>query len=95
MAMIVETHRGERGSHDWKSSPLAPLFHGLDGEMMKANDPGNLMTRGEMEGVARVMQVRFCRKTDGWGFVGRGREGIHEALKEGIGKASRFDDNRL
>lgn len=66
IAMIVETSR-DRERHDWKSSALALLFHGLDPEVRAQH--GDMHTVQEMESTAREMRVQLTHGDKGWEFT--------------------------
>lgn len=70
ICMVFETRHGETSRHDWKSSPLALLFHGLDRESLKREDLADLTGVGEMERTAGRTPVRLSQTENGWQFVG-------------------------
>jgi hypothetical protein len=71
MAVIVETRRGEGKHHDWKSNPLAMMFHGLDEQTIKTTQAGRLVRSSDMMHAAQQVRVRLARNENGgWGFLG-------------------------
>ncbi len=68
-AVILETHRGSRRSHDWKSSPLALLFHGLEQNVDEKRNRAELTQTKDMDDVARKLSVRLSQTENGWSFV--------------------------
>jgi hypothetical protein len=71
VAMITETRRREMRSHDWKSGPMALVFHRLDDEVITSTEAGQLVKRRDMQDTAGRILVRLGRNADGWAFVGR------------------------
>jgi Protein of unknown function (DUF3176) len=69
ICMVFETQRGEAGSHDWKSSPLALLFHGLDREALNKGESTRTVRAKEMVRIAERTPVRLKQTEDGWQFV--------------------------
>ena len=70
VCMVFETRRGDVSRHDWKSSPLALLYHGLDRQFPKTGEPAQLYRAKEMEVLAEHMTVRLSQTKYGWQFVG-------------------------
>jgi hypothetical protein len=70
ISMVFETRRGQTSRHDWKSSPLALLFHGLDREALKREELSELVRVNEMERIAVRTPVRLSQTERGWQFVG-------------------------
>ena len=69
-AMIFMTRRGETKNHDWKSEPLALIFHRLEDETITTTEAGMLVKRRDMQDTAKQIHVRLGRKANGWAFVG-------------------------
>jgi DNA polymerase IIIc chi subunit len=67
---VFETRRGDTSRHDWKSSPLALLYHGLDRQSLQSEEPVQLVKAKEMEKLAEHMTVRLSQTEHGWQFVG-------------------------
>jgi hypothetical protein len=71
MYTLVEIARCER-STNWKSSPLALLFHGLDAETQERYN--HLDNLDEMDEQAKGVNVRLCRdERGGWGLSAVGK----------------------
>jgi hypothetical protein len=69
IAMVFETSHG-RMDLDWKSSPLALIFHGLDHDTVKQTDERfSLLGTRDMENVAKEMAVRLSQNDSGWKLV--------------------------
>jgi hypothetical protein len=69
IAMLFETSHG-RMDLDWKSSPLALIFHGLDHDTVKQTDERfSLLGTRDMENVAKEMAVRLSQNDSGWKLV--------------------------
>lgn len=66
VAMIIQTARLE-GGHDWKSSPLPLLFHGLNDGIRERQE--DLLRVNEMQRTAAKTHVRLRRKYPGWEFT--------------------------
>lgn len=73
MAMIVQTKRGQQGvHHDFKSSPLALLFHGLGDDIQRRVERvhgGESNEVAELKSEAKDMWVRLRPTRKGWRFV--------------------------
>ena len=69
VCMVFETRRGEVSRLDWKSSPLALLFHGLDRQAMSSEELAELTRESEMERIAEHTSVRLIQRENGWQFV--------------------------
>ena len=78
--MIVQTRRGEGRRHDWKSEPLALMFHRLDDDTIKALGTGRLVKKRDMQDTAERVRARLAETPDGWCFLGSGCEGAGKAL---------------
>jgi hypothetical protein len=78
--MIVETRRGEGRHHDWKSEPLALMFHRLDDETIKVLGAGRLVKKRDMQNTAERVRARLAETPDGWCFLGSGCYSAGEAL---------------
>ena len=78
--MIFETRMGDGRSHDWKSEPLALMFHRLDDETIKTTGGVRLVKRKDMQDAAARVSVRLAKTADGWGFVDRDDDGMKEAF---------------
>jgi len=75
-AVVLKTHRGDSRSHDWKSSPLALLFRGLEQSAVEKRDRGRLTQMRDMDGDARKSRLRLSRmEDDGWVFTSCGGVG--------------------
>lgn len=85
-AMIIETRGGEGRSHDWKSEPLALMFHRLDDEAIGSTQAGRLVDRSGMQDTAKRIHVRLGRNKEGRGFIGR-REDVVQGEMVGDGGA--------
>jgi Protein of unknown function (DUF3176) len=70
ICMVFETRRGQTSRHDWKSSPLALLFHGLDREALKGEETFDFVSTKEMDQIAGRTPVRLSQTEHGWQFVG-------------------------
>jgi hypothetical protein len=71
IAMVLETNAGGRGEHDWKSSPLPLLFHGLDRDSFRSTTQGRELVRvKDMDDVAAGLSVRLCRSGGYWNLMG-------------------------
>ncbi|KAK5449383.1 hypothetical protein LTS15_008927 [Exophiala xenobiotica] len=69
--MVIETGRGEMKRHDWKSEPLAMMFHGLDDQTIKMTEAERLARRKDMRDAAKQVVVRLGEdENGGWRFVG-------------------------
>ena len=69
-SMILKTQGTKSSRHDWKSSPLALLFHGLDGEVIiNRNEAAESVRAKEMEIVAERTSVRLSKTEKGWNFT--------------------------
>jgi hypothetical protein len=74
VALILETTigRSKIGSsqpHDFKGSPLALLFHGMDHKILAdLDDRSALNEKQDLERLAKTMNVRFAQSRDGWKF---------------------------
>jgi hypothetical protein len=71
VAMITETRKGEMKSHDWKSEPLALVFHRLDDGVITSTEAGQLVKRRDMQDTAERNLVKLGRTEAGWACVGR------------------------
>ncbi len=70
VSMIFETRGAETSRHDWKSSPLALLFHGLDPETITNRDGiSESVGAKEMQKIAERTPVRLSQTENGWQFV--------------------------
>lgn len=70
VSMIFETRGAETSRHDWKSSPLALLFHGLDREaIINRDEIAESVRVREMEKIAEHTPVRLSQTENGWQFV--------------------------
>lgn len=85
-AMIIETRGWEGRSHDWKSEPLALVFHRLDDEAAERTQAGGLIRRSGMQETAKRIYVRLGRNREGWGFIGRREEGVQREIVENWGQ---------
>ena len=90
-AMIIETRKGEGRSLDWKSEPLALMFHRLDDEAIGSTHPGRLIKRSGMQDTAKRIYVRLGRNKEGWGFIGRRQDGVQREVVEDVGEADEYD----
>ena len=72
--MILDTRRSPSSRHDWKSSPLALLFHGLDWRSVQ-NSAGfaQVTEHRDMREIADQTRVRLTQTGSGWQFAGSGR----------------------
>jgi hypothetical protein len=83
--MVIETRQRETSRHDWKSSSLALLFHGLD----RASVPlpreyrTEMIPTKEMDELAERTSVRLSRAQGGWLF--RGSDFNNTGVQEGEG----------
>lgn len=69
-SMILKTQGTKSSRHDWKSSPLALLFHGLDGEVIiNRNEAAESVRAKEMEIIAERTSVRLSKTEKGWNFT--------------------------
>jgi hypothetical protein len=69
VAMLFETSHSKTDV-DWKSSPLALIFHGLDRSTTSQTDENsNLVRIKDMEEVARKMAVKLSQTESGWKLV--------------------------
>ena len=69
IAMLFETSHG-RMDLDWKSSPLALLFHGLDHDTLENTEEHfSLLGTRDMEKVAKETAVRLSQSDSGWKLV--------------------------
>lgn len=66
ITMIIQTEAQKKGL-DWKSSPLALLFHGLDARVMQGQ--GELQRSGEMDRAASRIHVHLAQTNDGYKFT--------------------------
>nr|KAK5451168.1 hypothetical protein LTR18_001185 [Exophiala xenobiotica] len=64
-AMAIKTGRGEMKRHDWKSEPLAMIFHGLDDQTIKMTEAERLVTRKDMRDAAKQVVVRLGEDENG------------------------------
>jgi Protein of unknown function (DUF3176) len=70
ISMIIETRGAETSRHDWKSSPLALLFHGLDRDsIMNRDEIAESVRAREMSKIAEHTPVRLSQTEHGWQFV--------------------------
>lgn len=53
----------------WKSSILPLMFHGLDGEHLRQNEPFRLTPLRELERTAKRTKTRLIATYSGWKFV--------------------------
>lgn len=75
VCMVYETRRGPTSRHDWKSSPLPLLFHGLDREALRKEDLVDVVRAKEMDLIAARMPVRLAETENGWHFT-RSQDGF-------------------
>lgn len=78
ICMIFETRRIDTSRHDWKSSPLPLLFHGLGREVLKIMQSAEMVRTGQMAEVAKRMSVRLSQTEGGWQFVGTQNASLEE-----------------
>ena len=64
--MIFVTRKGHDQAYDWKSSPLALLYHGLDQDTLNQREHGMLGRVRDMQKNATDFQVRLTRTEKGW-----------------------------
>jgi hypothetical protein len=69
VAMILETKFGARHSHDWKSSPLPLMFHGLHENTLQEQETNQHIRVKGMERTARDVHVRLSPSEKGWKFT--------------------------
>jgi Protein of unknown function (DUF3176) len=70
VGMVIVTRGAEMSRHDWKSSPLALLFHGLGRDAILGGDEISKSVRAqEMEKIAEQTPVRLSQTENGWRFV--------------------------
>ncbi|KAF7509296.1 hypothetical protein GJ744_008190 [Endocarpon pusillum] len=74
IVMVFETRHREISRHDWKSSPLALLFHGLDRLSMGNGEYASVTQASEMERIADHTPVRLAQTSYGWQFSKMGVE---------------------
>jgi hypothetical protein len=67
--MLIETTAEQHYAHDWKSSPLPLMFHGLDEDTLDNHDTSNLIQVHEMEKTAGSVLVRLSPTEKGWKFT--------------------------
>lgn len=69
-SMVLQTRGTKTSRHDWKSSPLALLFHGLDREAITScSEIAESVGTKEMETIAKETSVRLSKTEDGWNFT--------------------------
>ena len=78
ICMIFETRRRDTSRHDWKSSPLPLLFHGLHREALQTVQSAELVRAGQMEEFAERTSVRLSQTEGGWLFVGTQNASLEE-----------------
>ncbi|KAF2137075.1 uncharacterized protein K452DRAFT_194758, partial [Aplosporella prunicola CBS 121167] len=66
MGIELTTRRGT-WRRDWKSSPLALLFHGLDEKTRRKK--GELKRKDDMYAASKEIKVRLRKVDEGWRFV--------------------------
>lgn len=66
IVMVSQTGRGQDRFHDWKSSPLALIYHGLDQDTLGHHDGSGLACMRDMVEHAKDLQVRLSRTEKGW-----------------------------
>ena len=93
-AMIIETRGWEGRSHDWKSEPLALMFHRLDDDAFGRIQAGRLIKRSGMQDTAKRIYVRLGRNKEGWGFIGRREDGVQREIVEDVRAAGEYDSWR-
>lgn len=72
LCFIIIGSRNEGGHiHDWKSSPLPVMFHGLDHSIVAQHRNSRLTQSKTMRQVARNVHVQFSNSGDGWEFTNR------------------------
>jgi hypothetical protein len=69
VCMVFGTGRGDNSRHDWKSSQLALLFHGLDRKALKQKQLSLSVSAKEMERVAAEIFVCLDETDSGWKLV--------------------------
>jgi hypothetical protein len=71
ISTLIVTRGAETSRYDWKSSPLALLFHGLDRDTILNRDEIALLSvrAEEMEKIAEHIPVRLIQTGNGWQFV--------------------------
>jgi hypothetical protein len=70
VSMVIETRGAETSRHDWKSSPLALLFHGLDRDaIIDRHEMAESVQAKEMRKIAEHTPVRLSQTENGWQFV--------------------------
>jgi len=69
VAMILETKFGAHHSHDWKSSPLPLMFHGLHENTLQEHETNQHIRVKGMERTARDVHVRLSPSEKGWKFT--------------------------
>jgi hypothetical protein len=80
VALLLETMPREQAStdtqqHDFKGSPLALLFHGLDEKTLASlGDKSVLHDTRELKKAAKATRVRLMRSEHGWKFSDEGEK---------------------
>ena len=69
VAMIARTHREQRLAQDWKSNPLALLYHGLDGATLDRQLHGETENVSAMATHAKDLRVQLSMTSRGWKLV--------------------------
>ncbi|KAF7512331.1 hypothetical protein GJ744_001899 [Endocarpon pusillum] len=78
ICMIFETRRIGTSRHNWKSSPLPLLFHGLEREALQTVQSAELVRAEQMEKAAKRTSVRLSQTEGGWQFVGTHNASLEE-----------------
>ena len=70
VSMVLKTRDSKTSRHDWKSSPLALIFHGLEREaIINRNEVAESIGAKEMEMIAERTSVRLSKTENGWNFT--------------------------
>jgi len=69
--IIIGSRNEESRAHDWKSSPLPVMFHGLDQSIVAQHRNSRLTQSKTMRQIARNVHVQFSNSGDGWEFTKR------------------------
>jgi hypothetical protein len=70
IAMLLETRGGEERDRNWKSSPLALMYHGLDQDTLFEHKHGGTNRVEGMIEDAEQLHMRLIRTEKGWKFMG-------------------------
>ncbi len=74
IGMLLETRRGEERDRNWKSSPMALMYHGLDHDTLIEHEHSDTSRVEDLTDDAKELHVRLIRTDKGWKFVGAERE---------------------